>query len=283
MIRQLAKLESLNQRWLYLAAVILLIVPFVVTIPMPPGGVSVATQGLYDAIESCPPDKVVLIDSSWDMGSRAENHAQLECVVRHMCSRGVRFVVISLGRPFGPQFAAQVIRPIAAEAGYKYGRDWVNTGYVEVRGEGVMGAVIDGLCSDFHLMRPRDVNGTPASEIPLLKRVRSIRDIHMVYCVTYAPSANWISFANGQYGTPVAFGCMSIMAPSYFTYIDSGQLCGMLVGNRGAAEYEDLIGHPDTGSRLIGVASFGNCFIIAAALLGNLGAWAAMRAGRKGR
>ncbi len=281
MIRWLAKLEGLNQRWLYVATIGLLIVPFVVPIPMPPGGASMPTQGLYDAIESCPPGKVVLIDSSWDMGSRAENHAQLECVVRHLCGRGVRFVVISLGRPFGPEFAARVINPIAAKAGYAYGRDWVNTGFVDTRGG--MGVIIDGLCSDFHKARPKDRDGTPMSKLPLMAKVRSIRDIHMVYCVTYQPSPEWISFANGQYGTPVAFGCMSIMAPNYFTYIDSNQLCGMLVGNRGAAEYEGLIGKKSTGTRLIGVASFGNCIIIIAAILGNVGAWAALRARRKAR
>ena len=102
MIDRLARLRTLNQRWLYLATVLLLIVPFVVTVPMPPGGTSVATQGLYDTIESCPPDKVVLIDSSWDMGSRAENHAQLECVVRHLCRRRIRFVVTSMVTPFAP-------------------------------------------------------------------------------------------------------------------------------------------------------------------------------------
>ena len=281
MIDRLARLRTLNQRWLYLATVLLLIVPFVVTVPMPPGSASVATQGLYDTIESCPPDKVVLIDSSWDMGSRAENHAQLECVVRHLCRRRVRFVVISLGLPFGPEFAARVIEPIAAKAGYEYGRDWVNTGFVDTRGG--TGVIIDGLCADFHEIRPKDRDGTPAGKLPLMARVRSIRDIHMVYCVTYQPSPEWISFANGQYGTPVGFGCMSIMAPNYFTYIDSGQLCGMLVGNRGAAEYEGLLEQPSTGCRLIGVASFGNCIIILAAIIGNIGAWGAMAARRKAR
>jgi len=73
------------------------------------------------------------------------------------------------------------------------------------------------------------------------------------------------------------------MGPNYYTYIHSKQLCGMLIGNRGAAEYEALIDRPSTGTRLIGVASFGNSIIIAAALLGNIGAWAALRARRNAR
>ena len=89
MIRWLAKLQGLNQRWLYLATILLLIVPLAVRVPLPPGGASAATRGLYEMVESCPPDKAVLIDSSWDMGSRAECQAQLACVVRHLCRHSV--------------------------------------------------------------------------------------------------------------------------------------------------------------------------------------------------
>jgi len=280
MIRYLAKLQDINQRWLYLATVIVLIVPLVVSIPMPPGSASEATRGLYETIEACPRDKVVMIDSSWDMGSRAECLAQLECVVRHLCRRRVRFVVPSLGvTVFAPDFAAKVIEPIAAEAGYVYGRDWVNTGYVR----GDMRVIINGLCQDFHKIQPMDVKGTPAAELPLMRKVRSIKDIHMVYIVAYQPAKDWISFVKGQHGTPVGFGCMSIMAPNYYTFIDSGQLCGMLIGNGGSAEYEALLGRPALGTRLIMPASFGNCLIIVAVLLGNIGMWAAARNRRKAR
>ncbi len=279
MIRHLAKLQNLSQRWLYLGTILLLIVPFAVTIPMPPSDASVATRGLYDTIEACPTDKVVLIESSWDMGSRAENQAQLACVVRHLCRNRVRFVVVSVGRPFGPEFAAQVIEPIAAEAGYVYGRDWVNTGFIQATGG--LAVVADGLARDLHTLRPADVKGTPVSEIPLMQHVRTIEDVHLLYIVTYAPAEEWIGLVKGQFGTNVAFGCMSIMGPRYYTYIDSKQLCGMLVGNRGAADYEALLARPGMGTRLIGVASFGNGIIILAAILGNVGMWAAARRRRR--
>ena len=149
LIRWLARLQDIDRRWLYLATVIVLAASFSVRIPTPPGQTSLATRGLYDAIESCPPDKVVLIDSSWDQGSQAENLAQLECVVRHLCRRGVRFVVVSVAvTPFGPEFARRVIEPIAANAGYVYGRDWANCGYIQTGGD--MKVSIDGLCRDFH-------------------------------------------------------------------------------------------------------------------------------------
>jgi len=280
-MRWLTKLHTLNQRWLYLATAVLLVLPLLVRVPVPSSGASGATRGLYDAIDSCPPGKVVMINSNWDMGSRAECEAQLDCVVRHLCRKRTRFVVTSVGLVFGPMFAEKVIRPIAREHGYRYGRDWVNCGYIQASGG--LGVVVDGLCRDFHRVRPADANGTPIAELPLMDRVRTVRDIHMVYCVGYAPEREWISFVNGQHGTPVGFGCMSIMAPEYYTFLDSGQLCGVLVGNRGSSEYEALLGRPGLGSRLIMVASFGNCAILAAAVLGNVGMWAAERKRRQAR
>jgi hypothetical protein len=278
MTRGLAKLHSLNARWLYLGAAILLAVPFVVPIPPPLGKPTRAVQGLYDMIEKCPPDGIVWIDSAWDQGSRAENEAQLECVVRHLCRRHVRFVVTSLGNPFGPEFGAKVIEPIAKEAGYEYGIDWVNLGFVQCNAG--LPVVINGLAKNFHNIREKDVGGKPLDALPLMRRVQTIKDIYLVYAITYSPTPEWISFVRGQFGTPVAFGCMSIMGPYYQTFFESGQLSGMLVGNRGSAQYEALVGHPSLGTKLSMVASFGNVAIILAALLGNLGMWAVLRARR---
>ena len=107
-----------------------------------------------------------------------------------------------------------------------------------------------------------------------MANVHSIKDAHMVFCVTYCPDPNWIQVVKGQFGVPVGFACMTIMAPGYYPYIDSGQLCGMLIGNRGAAEYEYLVNYRARGTKLIMAASFGNCCIILAAIIGNIGLWA---------
>ena len=96
MIRLLAKLHDLDGRWLYAAMLLVLIPPLAVTIPMPSHTTSSATLGLHDAIEACPKDKVVWIDSTWDMASRAECEGQLECVVRHLCRERTPFIVTSM-------------------------------------------------------------------------------------------------------------------------------------------------------------------------------------------
>jgi len=199
MIRFLARFYNLDRRWLYLAMVVILSVPVLVSIPLPHGKTSPSTQSLYDLVDSCPPDKVILIDSSWDAGSAAENRAQLECVIHHICRKKIKFVVTSAGvTPFAPEFADQLIEPIARDAGYVYGEDWVILGY-KIAPPGSMGLLIDGICKDLHAMYPTDYREKkPVDQLPLMQRVRSYKDFHFVYCVTYQPDNAWISFVKGQ-------------------------------------------------------------------------------------
>lgn len=270
----LAKLHGLNRRWLYLGFLIILIIPFVWEIPMEPAKIAPGTQGLYDLVESCPDDKVILIDSSWDAGSAAENRAQLDCVIRHIVSRKKKFVVTSAAvTVFAPEFAEQVIRPIADAGGYIYGRDWVNLGY-KIAPAGAMAVLVDSMCRDLHQVFPNDYRGTPVKEIPIMQNAKSIEDVHFVYCVTYQPANDWMSIVKGSFGKPVAFAGMKITEPYFAPFVDSGQLSGFLAGNGGAAEYEKLINQPSMGTKLIIATSFGNCAIILAAILGNLGLWA---------
>jgi hypothetical protein len=281
MIESLAKLHGIDRRWLYLGTVVILLIPLIFSLPMPSGKVSPTTKGIYDLVESCPDDKVILIDSSWDAGSAAENRAQLDCVVRHIVAKRKKFVVTSAGiTPFAPEFADQVIRPIAEEAGYVYGKDWVNSGY-KLAPPGGINLLIEAICRDFKELYPSDWANVAMSEYELMKDFKGIDNIHMVYCVTYSPPNEWISYVRGQFGTPVCFGCMTIAAPAYFTFIDSDQLSGMLIGNRGAAEYEGLNKQLGFGTRLIIATAFGNCVVIIAALMGNIGFWANSRLKQK--
>jgi len=277
----LAKLHSLDRRWFYAGMLIVLVIPFAFPIGLPAGSAAPTTVGVFRTLDSCPPEKVVVIDSSWDPGSAAENEAQLGCLIRHLCQKRIKFVITSIGvTPFGPEFAKRTIEPIAQEAGYVYGQDWVNCGYIQgaalTATSGSIGVIIQHLCKDFHDSYPKDVNGTKMSDLPLMQRVRDYRDIHAIACITYAPSEEWMSFVS-EFKVPVVFCCMSIMGPVYYPYWDSHQLAGMLIGNNGAGEYEALIGCRGRGTKLALAGSFGNCVIILAALIGNIGWWADRR------
>ena len=277
-LQVLSKFYYLNPRWLYLTVTVVLIIPLTIALPMPRNEPSVGARGLYKAVGECPPEKVILIDSSWDLGSKPECMSQLEAFVNDLCKRKRTFVVFSTGL-YAPAFANQVIQPIAKTNGYVYGQDWVNLGYIPPPG-GNVGVLIQALCIDVHKTRPVDMYGTPVTDkdkLPLMQKVKTAEDIYMVFAVNYTSPLEWMSFGKSQYGLLVAFGCAAIMAPYYYIYVDSGQMCGLLTGNRGAYEYETLTGVFGMGRKVMMTFAFGLCFIIAAVLLGNLGFWAAAR------
>ncbi|MFC1600972.1 hypothetical protein ACFL34_01315 [Candidatus Sumerlaeota bacterium] len=265
----LSKLYYLNPRWLYLVVSVLLLAPMFLPIPNPEIDAAPAAQGVYDTVGRCPDDKVILIDSSWDMGSKPECMALLECFVNDLVKRKKKFVVFS-SNVFAPTFVMGVVEPITDKAGYVYGEDWVNLGFILPPGNN-QALLVDQLCRDLHALRPFDINSTPLSELPLMQNVKSAQDIHMVYAVNYCPPEQWISFGKSQHGLLVAFGGAAIMAPYYQVYVDSGQLCGLLSGNRGTSEYESLTGIDGMGKKVMMSFGFGLCFIIASVILGNIG------------
>jgi hypothetical protein len=258
-----------------------------IEVPLPNIKASEGTRSLYDMVQACPSNKVILIDSSWDQGSKPECLSQVECVVKDLCRRNIKFVVMSTTSLYAPTFAMEVIEPITAEAGYEYGRDWVNLGFLgfvqtTAESEGVLGLLIDAFCRDVHATRPRDYRGTAIEDLPLMQRVKTAEDLHLVVAVNYCPALPWISFGRGQHNLSIAFGCAAIMSPYYYVYMDSGQLCGLLTGNRGSYEYEQLCDSRGTGSTLMMAFAFGHCFIILAALMGNVGYLAARELQRRG-
>ncbi len=282
----LIRLQNIDRRWLYLALAIACLVPFLVTIRLPVY-VSPETRNLYEWIDKCPPGKVVLVDSAWDAGSLGENWGQVEVVFDHMLRKGIKFVVISLDiTPLGPQFADKVITKLVTTKypHRKYGVDWVNLGFTKGDWQ-----AMQQIARDIRRQFKRDSRGWSLDDfehLPLMRMVRNIDDIYMIYSVTYSPLENWIPFVHGVYGTPIGFGCAGIQSTTYYRYILSKQLVGMLVGVRGAAEYDALL-YPDVqkreslGTKLIVPQAFGHAAIIVAVVLGNIGYFASRKKERK--
>ncbi len=285
MLGILVKLQTIDRRWLYLALFIACAVPFVVSIRLPVY-VSPETRKLYETIDKCPPGKVILVDSAWDAGSLGENWGQVEVAFDHMLKKRIKFVIVSLDMAvMGPQFADKVMSKLIKEKypDRKYGVDWANLGFTKGDWQ-----AMQQIAKDIRRQYKIDSRGyslDDAKHLPIMQHVRNIDDIYMIYSVTYSPMENWIPFIHGVYGTPIGFGCAGIQSTTYYRYILSNQLAGMLVGVRGAAEYDALL-HPDMKSRtslgtaLIVPQSFGHMVIILAVILGNIGYFAARRRSR---
>lgn len=284
MLDFLINLQKIDRRWVYLFVFAACTFPFAVKIWLPLY-TSPETRGVYETVDKCPPDKVVLVDSSWDAGSMGENKGQVEVVFDHMLRNGTKFIVTAQNVPLAPQFSEAAIEGLVngkyKDRHYKYGEQWVNLGVTMAADYIIMQQIAqkDGL----HRQYPKDYRGTPVGQLPLMKTARDLSDIYMIHAVTYTPSENWLAFIHGPYGTPITFGCAGIQSTTYYRYVTSGQINGMLVGIRGSAEYDamlypnDMKARKSLGSRLIVPLAFGHVVIILAIVIGNIGYFAGGR------
>ncbi len=213
--------------------------PFIVPIRLPLFIWS-ETRSAFDATDSTPPEKVVAINSDWIGGSQGENWPQYEAVVSHCMMRGIKFFTFALDAdPLAPQMAEAINERQAKLYGRTYGKDWVNLGLT--RGAPLtMSAIGRSVKSAF----PSDFRGVSTNDyekLPIMRQINSVRDIHVLWAITYQPNLDWCVFLDPSGRTPIVFGSAGIVTTSWYPYIASGQLRGMLAGVRGAAEYETLL------------------------------------------
>lgn len=251
--------------YLLLAGVVVWQLLAPISMPIAP---SAATQGVYDAIAAVPNDKLIVISADWDASTQAETGPQTQAIVQACLREGKRFALMSLGAPMGIRLAHEIAQEAAREHGAEYGVDWCNWGYKYGYGN-----VLMALAKDIPRAVGSDFYGTPVAELPMMEGVTDIRGIGLVIEVTglAAITEIWLGLIQGPYGTPLASAYTAVMAPGYYPYLDSGQMQGMLVGAKGAAEMEALVERPGKAVAVMNVQSWAHVLIIALIVIGNAG------------
>jgi hypothetical protein len=262
-----ARIQQVPRYYVYLllAAVVIWQLLFPIHLPVIP---SAATRGVYQAIEAVPDDKIVLISTDWDASTQAETAPQTQSVIHACFQANKRFAIMNLQPPMGVKLAHDLAQQAAQEYGAQYGVDWCNWGY-KYGYENVLMA----LAKDIPKAIGDDFYGRPVTELPMMSRVSDIKNVGLVVEVTglSAMTEMWIGLIQGPYGTPFASAYTAVMAPLYYPYLDSGQMQGMLVGAKGAAEMEALVDRPGKAIAIMNVQSWAHVLIIALIILGNVG------------
>lgn len=271
----LRRLEHISRGWLYLALalVIALTVAYPRRLAVDPG---VQVRGVYRALESLPRDRLVVLNFEYDAGTEGENGPQARALMTHLMRRGVPFAILSLDTPAGPTFGQNIAEDLSRRYGRLEGRDWVNWGY-----KPPIDATLAALARDIPATVQRDFRGRPLATLPVMRGVRSGKDVAFVIDITSGGSfESWLRFFTSQAGVPFAVSPTAVMGPSVYPYIDSGQAVGMLLGVRGAAEYEALLGVRGNGQQRLTPVIATHMLIVLLILAGNLGEWARRRAQR---
>ena len=218
---------------------------------------------------------VVLICFDFDAGCDAEMTPQVATILRHCFSRGVKVLINTGGNVMSQPLAQQTIERAAKDGSrldppyptMESGMDYVFLGfrpnafqlYLQM-GESIISAY------------ETDYSGKDLSTMPIMEHIRDFRAIDCVVTVSAYVGApeTWITVGNAKFGKKVILGGGAIGASDYYPFLQSGQICGLLPGLRGAAEYESALKCPDIGSKRMWSQLYTHAFAIFLIILGNI-------------
>jgi hypothetical protein len=119
---------------------------------------------------------------------------------------------------------------------------------------------------------PRDNYNTKLEDIPLMQEVKNYDDVDFLFVVADNATVDyWVSLVNAQFGLPMGAGVTAVMAPKSYSFLQTGQMVGLLGGMKGAAEYEKLSQNPGKATRGMDPQSIIHLVIIIFIVLGNIG------------
>lgn len=263
-------LLSVDRRILYL--LLFLTISAFLLLPLRlPATITSPARAVYDTIEALQPGDMVMISSNWSASTIAENGPQLEALLTHLMRKQVHFTIMS-NEAQARNLSRRIAETVAERNGYVYGQQWAHLGFYTN-----LVAAIKGMANNLTEAAKQDVKGTPIKDIPVLQNINSLKDYKLVIDVT--PSGTmpaWISYRPPN--LKVAYFPTSVMAAEGYTYLDSGQLVGMVTGAKGAQEYETMLDIQGLGGPFANAISFSHVLILIFIALGNIALFMSRRA-----
>ena len=265
----LASLEKLDRRWLFLLMGLLVLGPLIAPIGCPLV-VTPPVQGFYDAIAKVPNGSTILMSCDYDPASRPELVPMTKTAIHQLMDKDCKVVVTVLWNG-GPGIVDQTWREAMRDYPNKrYGVDWVNLGY-KAGNEAVMVLMGQGVANAF----PVDYTNHSTADLvalPIMARVRDYSSFPLLVNISagYPGTKEWVQQVQSRFHLPMVSGCTAVSAPEYYPYLQSGQLRGLLGGMAGAAEYEKAYGVKGAATKGMDAQSLAHCFVAVCILLGNV-------------
>lgn len=261
----LDRLAHLDRRVLFLFVGLAVIIPMIFPIGLPVD-ITRPVKSAYDKIESLPEGSIVLVSADYDPTSEAELYPATEAIIEHCFRKNLKIYMMGLW-PAGTTLGNMAINRFAPQYEKKYGTDYINVGYRP--GGAVM---LLSLGRNFRDIVRSDYLGTPIDSLELGRVVKSAKDISVVVTLSGGDPGvlHWVQYFHARYGVPICAATTAIMAPQQYTYLNSGQLTGLLGGLKGAAEYEMLINRKGRAARGMDSQSIVHLLLVFFIVLGNI-------------
>ncbi len=233
--------------------------------------ISPEVQQVYNAMSTLQPGSKVLISFDYDPPSAPELQPMAESFITYCLSHDISVIIIGLW-PQGPQQANLALEIALENEAVKaknpqYGINYVNLGF-QTGNE----FVIQRMGTDFRSMFQTDYSGRHYDDIPLVKNIKNFSNIDYSFNLSagYPGTQEWVQVAVDRYGLWMGAGNTAVQAPMMYTYLNAGQLEGLLGGMNGAAEFEKVCGITGKGTKYMLSQSFAHVVVIAFILIGNV-------------
>ncbi len=237
------------RRIVYLLVGLAVLLPYVITLPLPFTPTSWAVK-LYDRIEALEPGSRVLLAFDYDPAAQAELTPMARVLLRHCFRKGLVPVVMTHWIN-GVNMSEQICREEAEKAQAELGREIKSgTDYVFLGFKPGFSNLVINMGENLKGAFPKDFYGKPTAAMPALEGVNSLRDMRLgVDLAAGATVGMWIAYGSDRFGFPLGVGTTAVQAPDLYPFLNSNQLIGFLGGLRGAADYEKLLDAPDEATR----------------------------------
>jgi len=255
------KLANLDRRIIFGLMFLAVLLPLIFPLGLPIKGTQPPVKAIYDYIEKLPERSVVLISISYDPSTIPELYPMTLAVVRHCFRKNLRVLGVSLTIT-GVNIGADTLKTAAEEYHKQEGIDYVHLGFQT-------GLVTFGMGEDIHETYKTDYKRVSLEELPMMKDVRTYKDISLIVDYT-ASTTSYIGSAVTKYHAVLAVGVTAVGAADLYPYLQTHQIIGLLGGLRSAAEYEILIDRPDKGVIRMDSQSIAHLLILVLIVTGNI-------------
>ncbi|MBS7631766.1 hypothetical protein KEJ47_09430 [Candidatus Bathyarchaeota archaeon] len=261
------KIPELKSQYVWL--VVLLVYVTAVIVPIgAPFQMSEITVKIYNKINELQEGDIVVIGGAYVFAFDLESSAALIPCLRQLAQKKVRIV----NAPFAVEavqfekYAMDASRITDKMGGtYKYGVDWVQLPYMP----GWPAALV-GFLEDVHSAVATDVYGTPIDQIPLMKDLRSYKDIKL-FIVPHWSFDMVVRYATAERGIPAIYFAQAAAYASYSPFMMAyPDKVFMTNGFLGGAQYEKLMGMTGLGHSAIDAYAILSAVFLGFVILGNL-------------
>jgi hypothetical protein len=256
--------KNLDRRVIFVLIALSVVIPLIFKMGLP-SRVTKEVKQVYQEIEMLDQGSTVLVSFDHEASSLPEIQPMAEAILRHCFSKDLKVLGLALLAE-GTAIGDEIMREVAEEYEKEYGKDYVFLGFRPQ----YMAAIL-GMGEDIKRVFPRDYKGNSTEELVVIKDLKNYEDIPLIISVSDGDMPTyWINFANARYHKKIAIAVTAVMATSFYPFLDSGQLVGLVGGLKGAAEYETLIQKPGMGGKGMDAQSMAHLMILVLVILGNI-------------